>query len=132
MTHVTFVNPATLAAPRGYTQVVEVVGGRTIYVSGQVALDPHGAIVGIGDLEAQTRQVFENLRAALASAEACFADVVKLTIYLLDATAVQTVRDVRDEFVDVTNPPASTLVEVRRLVREEYLIEIEAIASVRE
>jgi enamine deaminase RidA (YjgF/YER057c/UK114 family) len=124
-------NPPTLATPRGYTHVVDVTGGRTIYVSGQVAIDRAGEIVGANDVRAQTQQVFQNLKAALDAAGAGFADVVKLGIYMLDASQVQVVRDVRDTFVDVKAPPASTLVEVRRLARPEFLIEIEAIANVR-
>ena len=78
----------------------------------------------------QTRQVFENIRTALGEAGATFADVAKLTYYVLDASQVQVVRDVRDTFIDTGLPPASTLVEVRRLVREEFLIEVDAVANV--
>ena len=124
-------NPSALAAPRGYTHVVAATGPRTIYVSGQVPLDRTGALVGAGDLRMQTRQVFENIRTALDEAGATFADVAKLTYYVLDASQVQVVRDVRDTFIDTGRPPASTLVEVRRLVREEFLIEVDAIANVR-
>jgi reactive intermediate/imine deaminase len=126
----THVNPDTLAAPRGYSHVVVASGGRTIYVSGQVPLDRAGALVGAGDLAAQTRQVFENIKAALAAAGATFGDVVKLTYFVTDASQVQVVRDVRDTFIDRARPPASTLVEVRRLVRQEFQIEIDAIAQV--
>lgn len=128
--HITYLNPATMPAAKGYTQVVEVTGGRTLYISGQVALDRAGAVVGVGDLHAQTRQVFENIKAALEAAGASFSDVVKLNIYVLDASQVQIVRDVRDKYVDTGHPPASTLVEVRRLVRDDLLIEIDAVASV--
>jgi reactive intermediate/imine deaminase len=110
--------------------VVEVTGGRTIYVSGQIPVDKSGAIVGAGNLRAQTQQVFENIKAGLEAAGATFGDVIKLNIYMLDVSQVQVVRDVRDKFVDTARPPASTLVEVRRLVREEFLIEIDAVASV--
>jgi reactive intermediate/imine deaminase len=126
---VTHISPTTTAPAKGYTPVVEVAGGRTIYVSGQVAVDRAGAVVGKGDLRAQTQQVFENLKACLEAAGATFADVVKLNIYVLDASQVQVVRDVRDKYVDTARPPASTLVEVRRLVREEFLVEIDAVAS---
>ncbi len=128
--HVRHLNPKTMAPAKGYTPVVEVTGGRTIYVSGQVPVDKTGALVGAGDLRAQTRQVFENVKAGLEAAGASFADVVKLSFYVVDAAQVQTVRDVRDTYVDTARPPASTLVEVRRLVREEFLIEVDAIASV--
>jgi enamine deaminase RidA (YjgF/YER057c/UK114 family) len=128
--HVKHLNPATMAPARGYTPVVAVTGGRTIYVSGQIPVDRTGAIVGVGNLRAQTQQVFENIKAGLEAAGASFGDVIKLNIYVLDVSQVQVVRDVRDAFVDVTRPPASTLVEVRRLVREEFLIEVDAIANV--
>jgi reactive intermediate/imine deaminase len=128
--HVTFTNPPTLATPPGYTHVVAVTGGRMIYISGQVPMDQRGAIVGVGDFRAQTQQVFTNVQAALVAAGATFADVVKLNYYLLDASQVAVVREVRDAFLNTAYPPASTLVEVRRLFRDEFLIEIEAIASV--
>jgi reactive intermediate/imine deaminase len=123
------VNPPALSKPTGYTHVVEVTGGRTLYVSGQVALDRAGAVVGKGDLKAQTRQVFENLKAALAASGATLDDVVKITVYMTDMSQVQTVRDVRDGYF-TKNPPASTAVEVSRLVRPELMIEIEAVAVV--
>jgi enamine deaminase RidA (YjgF/YER057c/UK114 family) len=102
-----------------------------VYLSGQVGLDSAGRLVGAGDLRAQTRQTFENLRRALAAAGATFADVVKLTYYVLDATQVSVIREERDRVVNLTAPPASTLVEVRRLFRDDVLIEIEAVAVAR-
>lgn len=128
MPQIKFTNPTTMPATRGYSQVAEVGAGRTIYLSGQVSLDPSGALVGAGDLRAQTRQVFENVKAGLAAVGATFADVVKLTIYLTDASQVQIVRDVRDLYINTANPPASTLVEVRQLVNQAFLVEVDAIA----
>jgi reactive intermediate/imine deaminase len=125
---VRFINPAALPKTPGYTQVVEVSKARTIYISGQIALDRSGTIVGRGDFRAQTNQVFENIEAALEAVGATFKDVVKLNIYLIDITQVKTLREVRDKFVNLENPPASVLVEVRKLVRDEFLIEIEATA----
>ena len=122
-------NPSGLSTPASYSHVVSVTGGRTIYVSGQVAYDVHGRIVGKGDLRAQTRQVFANLAVALEAAGATFHDVVKVTYYMLDATQVQTVRDIRSEFFTM-ELPASTLVEVPRLAHPDFLIEIEVIAVV--
>jgi len=95
------------------------------------SLDAAGNIVGAGDVRAQIEQVFATLQAALEAAGATFADVVKLTYYLLDVTQLPLLRDVRDCYVNPQAPPASTLVEVRRLARDEFLVEIEAIASVR-
>ena len=122
-------NPSTLHKPTGYTHVVEVTGGRTLYISGQVALDPSGALVGANDLKAQTRQAFENLRAALAASGASLEHVVKITVFMTDATQIQAFREVRDGVLKEPLP-ASTLVQVVRLARPEFLIEIEAVAVV--
>lgn len=125
-----FINPPSLATPPGYTHVVEVSGGRTVFISGQVALDASGKIVGQGDLRAQAQQVFANLQVALAAVGTTFSAVVKLNMYVVDISQVATLREVRDQFVNTANPPASTLMEVRRLVRDDFLIEVEAVASV--
>lgn len=122
-------NPPALHKPMGYTHVVEVVPRRTIYISGQVAFDQAGALVGPGDLKAQTEQVFKNLTAALESCGATLENVAKITIFMLDATQIQIYRDVRDRYFPA-NLPASTLVQVVRLARPEWLIEIEAIAVI--
>jgi enamine deaminase RidA (YjgF/YER057c/UK114 family) len=124
-----FINPQGMHRPTGYTHVVEVTAGRPVYISGQVALDGAGELVGPGDVAAQARQVFENLQAALGSVGAGFEQVVKLTFYLVDATQMPAVREVRDRYVDTARPPASTAVEVRRLVRDDLLVEVEAVAA---
>jgi reactive intermediate/imine deaminase len=113
----------------GYTQVVIAPAGRTVHISGQVALDTSGAIVGLGDFSAQARQVFENLKAALEAGGASFADVVKITIFVLDMANLPALREIRDEYVNTERPPASTAVQVSRLAREEFLLEIEAVAA---
>ena len=124
-----FVNPSELAPPPGYTHVVEASGGRTVYLSGQVALDASGGGGGIGGLQAQKRQGFENLKVALRAVGAGFGDVVKLTYYVADPSwEGGALRSVRDEYVDTERPPASTAVGVRRHFREELLVEVEAVA----
>jgi reactive intermediate/imine deaminase len=125
-----FLSPPTLPAPIGYSHVVEVSGGRLVYVSGQVPLDRDGELVGGGDFAAQTRQVFDNLTAALAAANASWADVVKLNYFLTDVSRIGLVRAIRDEYVNTEQPPASTLVEVSGLFRDDILIEIDAVAIV--
>src|SRR5260221_2591237 len=115
-------------APAGYSQVVEVRGGRTLYISGQIALDSSGDLVGSGDFTAQVKQVFANLKARLDEAGASFNDAVKLNFYLLDAGNLQIVRDVRDAYVNREHLPASTLVVVKQLFRPELLVEVDAIA----
>jgi len=119
-------------APLGYSHVVEVRGGRTLYIAGQLALDKDGNLAGRGDFRAQVKQVFENLKARLEEGGATFKDVVKLNYYLTDASDLQALRDTRNSYINTENPPASTLVVVKQLVREEYLLEIEAIAVVNE
>jgi reactive intermediate/imine deaminase len=124
------VNPPALSKPTGYTHVVEVTGPqKTIYISGQIAYDKDGQVVGAGDMKAQAEQVFKNLQAALAAAGAKFSDVVKMNSYITDMSKVQAVRDVRARyFKDAT--PASTFVEVKGLVRPELLLEIEVVAVI--
>lgn len=114
--------------PPGYSHAVRA--GGLLFVSGQVALDEQGAVVGAGDMGEQARQAFRNLGAVLAAAGASFADVVKLTYFVRDVSAVAAIRAARDEFVDTGNPPASTLVEVSRLFLPDLLVEIEAVATV--
>ena len=123
-------NPPELTRPTGYTHIVEVTGAaKTIYISGQIAYDKDGKVVGEGDMRAQAEQVFKNLQAALAAAGAKFADVVKMNSYITDMSKAQAVRDVRTRyFGDVT--PASTFVEVKGLVRPELMLEIEVVAVV--
>jgi reactive intermediate/imine deaminase len=127
-----FLNPPALPQPFGYTHVVEAHGGRTVYISGQVAMDTAGNLVGEGDLRAQATQVFTNLAAALAAVGASFEHVVKLTYFLLDISQIAVVRTVRDQFINTHQPPASSAVEIRRLFRDGLLIEVEAIAVIPE
>ena len=131
-TNIRFINPPTLATPLGYTHVVEITRGRTIFIAGQVALDQSGKIVGQHDFHAQAQQVFENLKAALAAVGTDFTHVVKLNIYVVDISQLPTLRQIRDQYVNTSNPPASTAVEVRKLAREEFLLEVEAVAHVPE
>lgn len=126
------INPPTISTPRGYSHVVVVPPGyTTVYLAGQVPLDSAGNVVGGGDFRVQATQVFENLRRALAAGGATFRDVVKLNFYVLDATHLPELREVRDRYVNTAAPPVSTLVEVRRLFREDVALEVEAVAVVR-
>ena len=104
-----------------------VLAGRTVYVSGQAAVDGQGKLVGAGDVVAQTRQVLENMKLALAAAGATLDDVVKVTVYLADRDDRPRVNEVRKEYFKA-NKPASTLIEINRLAIEGMLVEIEAIA----
>lgn len=128
--NIEFINPVGIHAPAGYSHIARPLSGRPVWIAGQVALDAAGNLVGEGDIEAQTKQVFQNLEAALAALGVDFSAVVKLNYYIVDIANAPVVRRVRDEFVDTESPPASTAVGVTRLVREDLLIEVEAIAIV--
>src|SRR5262245_45031449 len=130
--HIKRTNPPTISKPTGYTHVVEVSGPvKTIYIAGQVALDRDGNLVGANDMKAQSEQVFKNLEAALTAAGAKFSDVVKMNTYATDLAQIQGYRDVRARYFGDTSP-ASTLVQVVRLARPEFLLEVEVIAAVPE
>jgi enamine deaminase RidA (YjgF/YER057c/UK114 family) len=127
LTHIP--DPEGVVPGAGYTHVV-MGSGRLIAISGQVALDEQGALVGDGDPEAQARQVFENLRRCLAAAGASFSDVMKLTYYVTDVAHLPAIRAVRADFAGTDQLPASTAVQVAALVRPELLMEIEAFALI--
>lgn len=120
-----FKNPA-------YSHTVVASGTRTIYISGQVAMDAEGKLVGEGDIGAQTEQVMRNLGAALAAAGASFADVVKITTYVVDYKPEMraVIGKARSPFFVGREPPASTLVGISALALPGWLIEIEATAVV--
>jgi enamine deaminase RidA (YjgF/YER057c/UK114 family) len=123
-----FVNPETMPKPFGWTQVVEARGGRTIYIAGQVGLDVNGQVVGVDDFEAQAKQMFRTLQAGLEAVGLNFNHVVKLGMYITDFSHRATLRKVRDEFVNLQNPPASTLVQVSALFMPELMIEADLVA----
>lgn len=124
-------NPATLSAPRSYSHVTIVTSARQVHVSGQVALNAAGEIVGKGDLAAQVEQVYTNLGHALAAAGVSLSDVFKIVSYVVNISPekVATIRAARAKFVGGGPYPASTMVGVTGLVHPDLLIEIEAIAA---
>jgi enamine deaminase RidA (YjgF/YER057c/UK114 family) len=121
-------SPPTLPPAPGYSQVARVTGGELVFVAGQVSMNAAGAIVGPGDFAAQAAQTFRNLLAALEAAGTNQRNLIKLTTFVMDIGQLATLRSVRSQFLDPDHLPASTLVEVSRLVRPELLIEIEAVA----
>ena len=128
-----FLNPKTLMAPVGYSHIAKASGGTTIYIAGQVASDASGKLIGEGNIEAQTEQVFKNLKAAAEAAGGTMADLVKMNVFLVADVApdeLPKIRAVRERYVNTAHPPASTLVVVSRLARPGWLIEIEAVAVV--
>ncbi|WP_225835682.1 RidA family protein [Streptomyces sp. NK08204] len=121
--------PDGLAPAAQYSHVVTATG-RFVAVSGQLALDEHGELVGKGDPAAQARQVFENLRRCLAAAGAGFTDVVKLTYFVTDMAFMPAIRAARAAHIPDDRLPASSAVQVAGLVAPEFLMEVEAIAVV--
>ena len=120
------INPDGLNKPATYSHVVKV--GNLLFISGQVAFDSAGNLVGENDMKAQVRQVLENLKTALASQRADFSNVVKINIFTTDVEAFLGSAEVRAEYFK-GHPPASTLVQIERLARPGLLVEIEAIAA---
>ncbi|HET9409862.1 MAG TPA: RidA family protein [Candidatus Sulfotelmatobacter sp.] len=122
--------PATMPKSVGYSQLARVSGGTIVFISGQVALDKSGNVVGKDDAKAQIQQVFENLKAAVEAAGGTFGDVIKLNSYFIDMSHLSAFRDVRDKYINPKHPPASTAVQVSRLFRPEFLVEVEAVAVI--
>jgi enamine deaminase RidA (YjgF/YER057c/UK114 family) len=129
MSEPVFSNPDTLFSPPGYSQLVEVTGGKLVFLAGQIALDKAGSLVGAENFAAQADQVFRNLSAAIESRGGTLKDLIKFTMFITDMANVAALREVRDRHLaGIKNPPASTLVQVSALFRPEFLIEIEAVA----
>jgi enamine deaminase RidA (YjgF/YER057c/UK114 family) len=130
---VELVNPAGIPEPMGYAQVGVATGTRTVYVSGQVARTADGSRVGEGDLAAQVEQAYTNLLAALAGVGATYADVAKVTAYVVDLTEEKlgpfvegALRIAAAHEIDPTKP--MTMIGVASLAEADMLVEIEAIA----
>ena len=129
------VNPPSLAKPAGYSHGIEVQGGKTIFISGQVALDKDGQLVGTGDIVRQFSQICQNLKAVLLARAVQINDIVKLTIYVLDKSAykrnAKEIGAVYREFFG-RHYPAMTFLEVNGLYDDDQgcMIEIEAVAVV--
>jgi enamine deaminase RidA (YjgF/YER057c/UK114 family) len=119
------IQPAGLSKPATYTHVIKA--GNTVYIAGQTASDAEGNVVGRGDITAQATQVFENLKAALASVGATFANLAAITVYVTDPRFREPLSAVRQKYLGDTLP-TSTLVVVAGLANPDYLLEISAIA----
>jgi 2-iminobutanoate/2-iminopropanoate deaminase len=124
-------NPDGLANHRAsiYSQLVVTSGGRTVYLAGQVSRDAQGETVGVGDVSAQAEQVIQNMRTALAAVQADLRDLVKVTVYTTDLRYMPQIDEVRRRHF-TGSVPISTLLEVRKLSKPEYLVEIDGIAVI--
>jgi len=125
----TILKSAKVAPPGGImSQGVEVPAGKMVFVSGQVARDLDGSVAGVGDITTQTRKVLQNMQSVLVESGATMDDVVKVTVFVTNLEQhFAAIHKVRGEFFK-SDYPASTMVEVKSLVHEDMLIEIEAIA----
>ncbi len=119
------INPQGMTQPTAYTHVVR--HDNLLFLSGQVSADAEGNVIGEGDMSAQVRQVLENMKTVLASQGADFTNIVKITIYTTDIDAYLKTGDVRREYW-TGGAPASTLVQIERLARPAFLVEIESTA----
>jgi reactive intermediate/imine deaminase len=127
----TQVSTAALRSPNGvFSQATTIEAtGRLVFVSGMTARRPDGSIAGVGDVREQTRQVLENVQAAVEAAGGTLADVCRVDVYVRNMEDFAKIHEVRAQYF--TEPlPASTMVEVSKLANPDYLIEISAIAVV--
>jgi enamine deaminase RidA (YjgF/YER057c/UK114 family) len=122
--------PEGLLHNPSFSQVTAASGRRTIYTAGQVSIDERGVLAGAGDLAAQTAQAMRNVGLALAAAGASYANIVKITTYVVNYKPEHraVIREARAPFFANGTPPASTLVGVAALALPEWLVEIEAVA----
>lgn len=123
------INPAAVAVPLKpyYSNAVRSEAGPLLWISGQVALDKEGKLVGEGDLRAQAVQVLENIKAILEDSFATMDDIVKVTVYVTDIRAFNDIADIREKYFP-QNGPSSVICEVSALAWPEFMIEIEAVA----
>ena len=122
--------PEGLLHNPAFSQVVAASGRRTIYTAGQVSIDERGTLVGAGDLAAQTAQAMRNVGLALSAVGASYADIVKITTYVVNYKPEYRgiIGKARAPFFANGTPPASTLVGVAALALSEWLVEIDAVA----
>ena len=128
------VNTASAPQPLGaYSQAIRVKAGEFLYIAGQVGVDNDGNLAGDGSLAAQTRQVYENLGSILSSVGASFSDVVEFTTYVVGRESVVPFMEARAGIFPGLYPngdyPPNTLLVIEGLVREEFLVEIKAVAA---
>jgi enamine deaminase RidA (YjgF/YER057c/UK114 family) len=129
-----YLTPNTLMPPVGYSHIAKTNGLPLAYIAGQVlSCDASGKLVGEGNFRAQVEQTFANVKIAVEAAGGSMGSLIKLNYYCVESVEPReqvAVRDVRDKYVNVEKPPASTFVVVSRLARPGWLIEIEAVVAI--
>jgi reactive intermediate/imine deaminase len=125
------VTTSKVREPMGhFSQAIAIEAkGKLVFISGMTARCPDGTIAGIGDVEAQTRQVCENLKSAVEAAGGTMEDICRVDVYVRNIEHFEKIHKVRREYFKAP-APASTMVEVTKMVSPEYLIEINAIAVI--
>lgn len=135
MTQIAIFNPKTLGKPLGqYSQIARVKASELVFIAGQLSANRDGEIVGNGDFEAQCRQVFANVEVALTAVDAYWPNIVQFTTYMVHSQDISKFMDFRQKVFPSIFPnglyPPNTLLVVDRLVQEEFLIEVQAIAAI--
>jgi 2-iminobutanoate/2-iminopropanoate deaminase len=127
-----FDNPPFLSSPKGYSHVARIDLGNAwmLIISGQVALDKEGNLVGKDDFARQTDMVYDNIIRIIQAAGGNKDHLVKTGIFILDNANMPVLREIRNKYINTQKPPASTLVQVAKLYRDDLLIEIEATAVI--
>lgn len=129
-----FIHPEGVMNSPAFSQAISVKGGRTVYISGQVAWNEKGELVGKGDFPTQYRKALDNLKKTVEASGGTMADIVKVNTFIVNykPESLGMVRGIRREFFPMENQPASTLIGVQSLFQEGYLVEIEAVAVIPE
>jgi reactive intermediate/imine deaminase len=123
------ISTGKVSAPSGhFSQAITIkASGTLVFLSGMTARKPDGSVAGIGDVEEQTRQVCENLKAAVEAAGGSLDDICRVDVYIRNMEHFDRIHKIRRQYFSAP-PPASTMVEVTKFTSPDYLIEINAIA----
>jgi reactive intermediate/imine deaminase len=131
LAHDSLAEKGPLSGRVAFSNAVKIEGGPLLFISGQLAYDEQRQLVGKGDIRAQTRQVLENIKKALAAAGADFSHVVRVTVFIKDMAHFRDIHDVRLQYFKPEALPASTMVQVSGFVHPDALIEIDAVAALK-
>ena len=129
-----YINPEELfpSLQYGFSQIITSVGGKMVFLSGQVGWNEQQQMIGPNDLRAQTWQTFRNIETAMVAAGGSLADIVSMRIYIVEEELEEShhIQDALKEFFPRERAPTTTGIGVRRLANKEFLVEIEAIGVI--